>query len=222
MTSSVAAMSYGADRRDGRLFTEADWSDPDLPGSSAYTRSKTIAERAAREWMAAEGGALEFCTINPSVVLGPLLGQDYSPSLEVVKRLMAGELPGLPRLGFAIVDVRDVADLHVRAMTAPGMAGERFLATGEYLWMKDIAEILKLRLGAQAKKVPVRTLPDWLLRVVGRFDPMVRMVVPELGRTRRCDASHALAALGWRTLAAEETVVDCAQSLLAAGVVERR
>ncbi len=219
MTSSVAAICYGADRS-SRSFTEADWSDPAHPESYAYIQSKTIAERAARAFIAAEGNGLEFCTVNPSAVIGPVLGGDFSPSLEVVKKLMGGELPGLPRLGFALVDARDIADLHIRAMTAPGMNGERFIGAGDFLWMKDIAEILKFRLGAQARKVPTRMLPDFLLKAASLFDPTVRMVVPELGRERRCDSAHARATLGWETRPASESIVDCAQSLLAAGLVK--
>lgn len=222
MTSSTAAICYGAERSDDKVFTEADWSNTGSADSYAYIKSKTIAERAARDWIAVEGGALEFCTINPSAVLGPVLGSDFSPSLEVVKKLLGGELPGLPRLGFPIVDVRDVADLHIRAMTAPGLHGERFLGSGEFLWMRDIADILKIRLGARAKKVPSRGLPDFLLKLSALFDPTVRMVVPELGRTRRCDASHAKAVLGWQTRAAAESIVDCAESLLATGLVKPR
>ena len=220
MTSSTAAICYGAERGDDKVFTEADWSNPDAPESYAYIKSKTIAERAARDFIAREGGNLEFCTINPSAVLGPVLGKDFSASLEVVKKLLGGELPGLPRLGFPIVDVRDLADLHIRAMTAPNMQGERFLGSGEFLWMKDIAEILKFRLGAQARKVPTRGLPDWLLKISALFDPTVRMVTPELGRRRQCDASHAEKLLGWKTRPAAESIVDCAQSLLATGLVK--
>jgi len=220
MTSSTAAICYGDARGNDKVFTEADWSNPDSPESYAYIKSKTIAERAARDFIAAEGGALEFVTINPSAVLGPVLGSDFSASLEVVKKLLGGELPGLPRLGFPIVDVRDLADLHIRAMTAPAMHNERFLGSGEFLWMRDIAEILKFRLGAQAKKVPTRGLPDFLLKLSALFDPTVRMVTPELGRRRQCDASHAEKRLGWKTRAAAESIVDCAQSLIANGLVK--
>ncbi len=224
MTSSTAAICYGAERGNDKIFTEADWSNIDAAESYAYIKSKTIAERAARDFIAREGGALEFCTINPSAVLGPVLGPgpnwDFSASLEVVKKLLDGALPGLPRLGFPIVDVRDLADLHLRAMTAPNMHGERFLGSGEFLWLKDIAEILKYRLGAQARRVPTRGLPDWLLKISARFDPTVRMVTPELGRRRQCDAGHAKAALGWQTRPAAESIVDCAQSLIANGLVK--
>lgn len=220
MTSSTAAICYGDARGNDKVFTESDWSNTDSPDSYAYIKSKTIAERAARDFIAREGDALEFVTINPSAVLGPVLGKDFSASLEVVKKLLGGELPGLPRLGFPIVDVRDLADLHIRAMTAPNMHNERFLGSGEFLWMKDIAEILKFRLGAQAKKVPTRGLPDFLLKVSAMLDPTVRMVVPELGRTRRCDASHAEKVLGWKTRAVAESIVDCAQSLIVNGLVK--
>lgn len=219
MTSSTAAVCYGMDG-DSRTFTEADWTNPDHPDTYAYVRSKVIAERAARDFMASEGGGMEFCTINPGAVLGPVLGRDFSASLEVVRKLLGGELPGCPRLGFPLVDVRDIADIHLRAMTADGMNGERFLAAGPFLWMHEIAEILTNRLGAEARKVPTRTLPDWLIRLSAVLDPTVRMVTPELGRARHCDAHHAQAVLGWTPRPVEETIVDCANSLLAAQLVK--
>ncbi len=220
MTSSMAAIAYGMDG-DRRVFTEKDWTDPDHKDSYAYIRSKVIAERAARDWMAAHGGDMEFATVNPAAVLGPVLGNDFSTSLEIVKKLLDGALPGLPRLGFGVVDVRDIADLHVRVMTAPDMNGERFLAGGRFMWFREIAEVLKFRLGAQARRVPTRGLPDFLLKFSAMFDPTVRMVVPELGKERICDCSHAKAVLGWQTRPEEETIVDCAQSLIAAGLVKR-
>lgn len=218
MTSSMAAIAYGVDEK-RRVFTEKDWTDPNHKDGYAYVRSKAIAERAARDWMAAEGGDMEFVTINPAAVLGPVLGKDFSTSLEIVKKLLEGSIPGLPRIGFGIVDVRDIADLHIRAMTAPGMDGERFLAGGRFMWFKDVAEVLKYRLGARAKKVPTRGLPDFMLKMAALFDPTMAMVTPELGKERICDSSHALEVLGWKTRAEEETIVDCAESLLAAGLV---
>jgi dihydroflavonol-4-reductase len=215
MTSSTAAICYGGAPKNGTAFTEADWTEVSGRDAYAYIKSKTIAERSARDWVAAEGGALEFVTVNPSLVLGPLLGADYSPSLEVVKKLLGGELPGLPRLGFAVVDVRDLADLHIRAMVTPGLHGERFLGSGEWMWMEDVAAVLKSRLGGDAAKVPTRHLPALLVKLSALFDPTVRMVVPELGRKRPCDASHALNLLGWKSRPAAESIVDCARSLLA-------
>lgn len=212
MTSSTAAICYGMDGP-RKVFTEADWTNPAHPDTYAYVRSKVIAERAARDFMAREGGNLEFVTINPGAVLGPVLGNDFSASLEIITKLMNGDLPGLPNFGFAIVDVRDIADAHIGAMTAPGMNGERFLCAGEFLWMKDIAAILKSRLGDRAKRVPTRGLPDFVLRIVGRFDRTIGMVLPELGKARVCDASHARELLGWIPRPAADSIIDCANSL---------
>ncbi len=219
MTSSMAAIAYGHPEP-RPVFTEKHWTNADSPDAYAYIKSKTRAERAARDWMAASGAGMEFVTVNPAAVLGPVLGDDFSPSLQVIQKLMDGSLPGLPRLGFGIVDVRDVADLHVRVMTAPAMDGERFIASGKFLWMRDVADILKLRLGAQARRVPTRGLPDFLLKLSARFDPTVRMVTPELGKVRQCSSAHAEAVLGWRPRAEEETIVDTAMSLIERGLVK--
>jgi dihydroflavonol-4-reductase len=219
MTSSMAAVAYGHGGSKSR-FTEADWTDPTSKDAYPYVRSKTIAERAAREWVAAEGGEMEFCTVNPVLVLGPLQSGDFSTSLEAIKKLLEGSMPGLPNLGFGVVDVRDVADMHVRCLTAPDMAGERFLCSGPFLWMKDIAVILRSGLGDQARKVPRLGLPDWLVRLSARFDPVIRQVVSELGRERDADTSHALAKLGWKARPVEETILETARDMIRLGVVK--
>ena len=218
MTSSVAAIAYGHPA--GRTsFTEADWTNLDDPKVMPYPRSKTVAERAARDWIAAEGGPLELVTVNPALVLGPVLAPDFSASVEVVKRLLSGSLPGSPPVGFGVVDVRDVADLHVRALTAPGIAGERFIASGPFMMMADVAQVLRDRMGSEARKVPTRRLPGWLLRVVALFDPMVRQITPEIGRVRATGSAHAKAVLGWEPRPAADTIVDTARSLIDKGVV---
>lgn len=219
MTSSVAAMCYGKPGKT-RTYSEADWSDLASPDTNAYAKSKTIAERAARDWIAAEGGGMEYCTINPALVLGPVLGTDFSGSLAVVTKMLGGELPGLPRIGFGICDVRDIAAAHVAAMTIPGMADERFLCSGDYLWMEDVAAILKSRLADKAKRVPSMKLPNFLVRLSALFDPEIRLVLPELGRERVGDASHARAMIGWNPRPAAESIVDTARSLIAAGLVK--
>jgi dihydroflavonol-4-reductase len=219
MTSSMAAIAYGHPKG-VYTFTEADWSDVNHPDSYPYVQSKTIAERDARDWVAAEGGAIEFCTVNPSVVLGPVWSDDSSASIEVVKKLLEGSMPGCPDLGWGIVDVRDVADLHVRALRAPGMAGERFIASGPFLKMIDIARILKQQLGAEAKKVPTRKLPDFVVRFSALFDPVIRQVVGELGKVKNADARHAQAVLGWKARAPEESIIAAARSLIDLGIVK--
>ena len=219
MTSSMAAIAYGHGRGH-QVFTEADWTDATSPDAYAYVKSKTIAERAARDWVAAEGAGIEFVTVNPSLVLGPLQSGDFSTSLEAIKKLLEGSLPGLPNFGFGVVDVRDVADMHVRCLTLPGLANERFICSGPFMMMKDIAAVLKAGLGPQARKVPTRNLPDWVMRIAGLFDPLVRQVLGELGNFRESPATHAHEKLGWVPRPAEESILDTARSMIALGIVK--
>jgi len=219
MTSSVAAISYGRGRG-VHHFTEADWTQLGQPGISPYIQSKTIAERAARDWVAREGAGIEFCSINPSVVLGPVWSRDFSASVIIVKKLLDGSLRACPDIGFGVVDVRDVADLHLRALKAPGMAGERFIASGRFMKLREMADVLRTELGPQANRVTTRNVPDWLVRGAALFNPVARAVVSELGSVRHQDASHALAVLGWATRPVEQSIVDAARSLIALGIVE--
>src|SRR5262249_43560982 len=137
MTSSVAAITHGHGAHP-RAFTESDWTDEtNLKDTTPYERSKTVAERAAWAWRDAQGGALELVSINPSYVIGPVLNCDFSASLAVVKKLLDGSAPAIPRLGFALVDVRDIARLHILAMTTPSAAGHRFIGSGDFFWMKE-------------------------------------------------------------------------------------
>ncbi|MEQ1498924.1 MAG: NAD-dependent epimerase/dehydratase family protein [Novosphingobium sp.] len=219
MTSSMAAVAYGHGGAKER-FTEADWTDPASKDAYPYVKSKTIAERAARDWVAENGGDMEFCTVNPVLVLGPLQSGDFSTSLEAIKKLLEGSLPGLPNFGFGVVDVRDVADMHVRCLNAPNMAGERFLCSGPFLWMREIAEILRVGLGDSARKVPRRGLPDWLVKVSAWFDPVIRQVVGELGHVRDADTSHAQTVLGWHARPAKDSILDTARDMIRLGIVK--
>ncbi len=219
MTSSVAAIAYGRGRG-VHHFTEADWTQLDKPGLTPYVRSKTIAERAARDWVAAEGAGLEFCTINPSVVLGPVWSADYSASVVIVRKLLDGSVRACPNFGFGIVDVRDVADLHVRALTAPNMSGERFIASGRFMTIREVADVLRAGLGTQAARVTTRNVSDRVVRIAALFNRVARAVAPELGSVRHQDASHAKAVLGWATRPEEQSILDTARSLLALGIVQ--
>ena len=225
MTSSVAAVAYGRGRG-VHHFTEADWTPDNYPGATPYIRSKTIAERAARAWVAeqgsAEAGAMEFCSINPSVVLGPVWSRDYSASVVIVKKLLDGSLPACPDIGFGVVDVRDVADLHLRALVAPGMAGERFIASGRFMKLREVAEVLRRELGKDASRVTTRDVPDSVVRLAALFNPLARAVVDELGAERHQSAEHAKQMLGWQTRPEEQSIVDAARSLLALGPGEAR
>lgn len=219
MTSSVAAIAYGHPKERTR-FTEADWSDPDGPGTYAYPKSKTLAERAARDWVAAEGGGLEFVTVNPSVVLGPVWAEDFSTSIQAVKKLLGGEMPGMPDIGFGIVDVRDVADLHVRCLTAPDLAGERFIASGPFLKLAEVGRILRDQLGEEAHRVPKLVLPDMMVKLAAKLDPVIAQVTSELGRVKETPATHAAERLGWTPRPVEETLVATARSLIDLGIVK--
>ena len=213
LTSSFSAIGYGHPPQSAP-FTEKDWSD--LNGDvAAYPKSKTLAERAAWDFVAREGRALELSVINPVGVLGPVLGPDYSTSILLVQRLMDGSMPGCPRLNFGLVDVRDVADLHLRAMTHPAAKGERFLASaGDFFWIRDIATVLKLRMGAAARRVPTRELPNWLVRLAALRDPAIRLITPELGKVKNATSEKARRILGWTPRSNEESIVATAQSLL--------
>ena len=217
LTSSVAAASPGETSGDS-LTDENLWTDLSDPKVSAYSRSKTLAERAAWDLIGASDGATTLATVNPALVLGPVLSDDFSGSIQVVERLMTGRVPGLPRLGFNIVDVRDVADLHLRAMTQPQAAGQRFIAAGRWAWMADLAVVLKAKLGAEAAKVPTRKVPDFVLRLAGLFDRDIASVTSGLGRKHDFSSAKAQNLLGWKPRPVEDTALDCARSLIAAGV----
>ena len=222
LTSSFGAIGYGHPPQDAP-FDETSWTDVNGAGVIAYIKSKTLAERAAWDFIAREGGALELSAINPVGVFGPVLGPDYSASILMVQRLMDGALPGCPQLYFGIVDVRDVADLHLRAMTNPAAKGERFLATaGDFISMLDIAKILRNRMGASARRVPARQLPNWLVHVAALRDPAVKLITPELGRKKNATSAKARRLLGWAPRSSEESIVATAESLVRLNLLKQR
>ncbi|MFA6219568.1 MAG: aldehyde reductase [Erythrobacter sp.] len=219
-TSSMAAVAYGRSDKDYTV-DESNWTDIAHPDAYPYVKSKTIAERAAREWVAEQGEGMEFVSVNPSMVLGPVDDPDFSPSVEVVKQLLDGSMPMAPDLGFAIVDTRDVAELHIRCLEEPGLAGERFLAAGRFYKMIEAAEVLRRGLpAAQTRKLPTRVMPNWMVAILSLFNAGVRSIRSELGKTRNVDASHARQRLGWQTRSEEDSILDCARSLIEHGVVK--
>lgn len=220
LTSSFAAIGYGQKPRSAP-FDETNWTDPNAPDVQPYAKSKTLAERAAWDFIAREGGSLELSVVNPVGVFGPVLGPDYSTSILLVQRLMDGAMPGVPRLTFGVVDVRDVADLHVRAMTNPAAKGERFLAvSGDFMSIREIATVLKERLGAAAKRVPTRQLPDFVVRLAALGDPAVKQILPELGKVKNASGEKAKRLLGWAPRPREEAIITTAQSLLRLGLLK--
>ena len=220
LTSSFAAIGYGS-QPTNRPFSEEDWTDPSRDVGT-YVKSKTVAERAAWDFIAREGGGLELSVVNPVGVFGPVLGPDYSTSIQIVQRLMDGAVPGCPRLSFGVVDVRDVADLHLRAMTNPAARGERFLAVaGDFMTIQEIALVLKKRMGDAAARVPTRLLPDWMVRLVAMFDSGVALIVPELGKSKNATNAKARSVLGWTPRSNEDSIVATAESLARLGLLRK-
>ena len=222
MTSSVAAVLYGQ-ARDGKTYDESDWSIlSDAVG--AYEQSKTIAEQAAWDYVKAlpADQAIELVTINPGLVLGPLLSAECSTSGEVVRKLLQRELPACPDVGFAVVDVRDVAAAHVAAMTTHAAAGQRFITAIEHATMLEIAKILDRQFGPRGYKVPTRRLPNWVLRTVSLWDKTARLAIQELGKRQDVSNARARDVLGWQPRGLEAMVVDMGESMVAHGVVSAR
>jgi nucleoside-diphosphate-sugar epimerase len=220
LTSSFAAIGYGK-KPQVEPFDETSWTDVNGEGVLPYVKSKTLAERAAWDFVATSGGALELAVVNPVGIFGPVLGPDYATSILLVQRLMDGAMPGCPRIYFGAVDVRDVADLHLRAMTDPAAKGERFLAVaGDFMALVEIAKVLKARMGAAAKRVPTRQLPDFLVRLAAMRDAAVKQILPELGKVKNATSAKAKRMLGWAPRSNEESIVATAESLVRLGLLK--
>jgi nucleoside-diphosphate-sugar epimerase len=220
LTSSFAAIGYGSKPTDVP-YSEENWTDLSGGNVSAYVKSKTLAERAAWDFIAREGGALELSVVNPVVVFGPVLGPDYSTSIHLLRRLMDGGIPGVPRLSFGAVDVRDVADLHLRAMISPAAKSQRFLAVaGKFMSIKEIAHVLRANMGHAARRVPTRVLPNWLLRIAAMRDRAVQQIVPELGKVKSASNDKARRTLGWAPRSNEDAIVAAAESLVRLGLLK--
>jgi nucleoside-diphosphate-sugar epimerase len=217
LTSSFAAIGYGHPQQ-AAPFDETVWTnlDGDVP---PYQKSKTLAERAAWDFVEREPGAPELAVVNPVAVLGPILGPDLSTSVVLIKSMLDGKLPACPRLFFGVVDVRDVADLHLRAMTDPAARGQRFLAVaGDFLSMLDIAAVLRRRMGHAGRRAPRVELPDWTIRLLARVSATARPALPELGKRKNASSEKARRLLRWSPRTAEEAVVATAESLMGAGL----
>jgi dihydroflavonol-4-reductase len=213
MTSSVAAIRSDRPSSDATPYTEGDWTDGNDTRLSPYVRSKALAEQAAWEHVRAAGAEERLAVVNPGAIIGPALSSDHSYSLQAISRLLEGT-PAAPKLGWTFVDVRDVADLHLRAMTQDAAGGERFIAADEWRWLPEVAAVLRERLGDAAPKVPRRTAPNVLIRAMALFDGGIRSVVGDLGKRSWFSSEKARSTLGWTTRPVEDSIEDCARSLL--------
>lgn len=219
ITSSFAAIGYGHQQSD-KVYTEEIWSNLDSRDIMPYQKSKTLAERAAWDFVKKEGRSLELAVVNPVAVFGPVLGPDFSTSIQLVQRLLNGSLPGCPQLGFGVVDVRDVADLHLRVMADPKAKGERFIAASPpEMRVVEMSKALRERMPEAAKKAPTRELPNFLLKLIGWFDPAVALVVPELGKRKNMTNEKAKRLLGWQPRSAVDALQATAESLIKFGLV---
>ena len=220
LTSAFHAVGWGHPRR-SEAFTESDWTVINGPGVDAYGKSKTLAERAAWDFVAAAEGSMQLTTMLPVAVMGPVLGKDISGSNHLIQHLLEGKIPALPDLYIPIVDVRDVASAHILAMTHPHAPGERFLlSNGSALPMKKIASLIKISLGDAAGKVPSRSIPSFLLRIMSLFRAEVRLIAPDLGYAKKTSNDKARSVLGWTARKTSEAIISAAESMVRKGLVE--
>lgn len=216
LTSSTAAVQVGHDS--DRVLTEADWTDPSK--ADPYSKSKTLAEKAA--WDFARESGLDLVVINPSNIFGPLLNASVGTSLELIRRMMRGALPVVPKIGWDVVDVRDLARLHRLAMETPAAAGNRYIATSQLIWAREMASVLAGRYRPLGYRIGTGPMPYWLMWVVSRFDPSARLALTTWGRAYRTSAAKAEKELGWTSRPPSDSVLDTAASMIELGVVPQR
>jgi dihydroflavonol-4-reductase len=222
LTSSVAAIAFGHDPHDRRVRTEADWSNVDH--CEAYQKSKTLAERAAWDFVNGlpVGQRFELAVINPGFVLGPVMNSDPGTSGEVVRKLLAREMPACPRIGFAPVDVRDVAIAHRLAMESPQAPGNRYICAGDHMWIEDMAKVLAVEFNPKGYRVPTGRLPYWLMWVIARFDKTIRLALEYVGRQEKVSCDKAKSELGWSMRPVEQSIIDTGRSMIEYGIVAAR
>lgn len=214
LTSSIASIVYNYPQKP---FNENHWSDPNSDFVTPYYKSKTLAEQAA--WQFAKEHSLELSVVNPGAIFGPALEKDFGTSLELIRRLLLGKMPGLPKLGFSLVDVRDCADLHIRALTNEAAIGQRYIAAGEFMWMRDIANSLRTSFPERAQTIPTRSVPSWLVRLNALFDSGMKTLTKDLDKELPLTNAKAKRELGWQPRSDAEAIKAGGQSLIDLGIV---
>lgn len=221
VTSSFVAVGY-SHKDPNTVITEKDWTNPDQKGLVAYHKSKVLGERAAWDFIEKEGGDMELVVINPVFIQGPSLGPDFSGSFHMLEMLLKGGMKAVPNINFNVIDVRDVADLHIRAMTNPEASGQRFIGmAGGSISFPQIAELLKRKLPGISQKVPVKVMPDWIVRVGALFNAQARAISSTLGVHRNVSNEKAKKILGWKPIATnEEAIIATAESMAKFGALK--
>lgn len=213
MVSALGTITYGKTKEElSSVFDEDDWTDEsNLKDTTAYYRSKTIAEKAAWDFLEEEESKLEFTTICPAAILGPVIDNDYGTSANIIIGLLNGSLPALPKIEFDIVDVRSVADLLIKAMEMPQAANNRYIASAGHYNYKEIAQILKQQY--PERTIPTFLLPDFITKLFSIFQPLLKPVLLE-NVTRKINSGKAGKDLNWQPLSAKEAILSCAESVL--------
>ena len=212
LTSSTAAISGSALPAGDISFDETNWTDPTDPDAGAYVRSKTLAEQAAWNFVSKDAPDMHLTTINPGFVLGAPLDQHFGTSIQVIERLLRGKDPMLPDIGFSTVDVQDVAEMHVTVINKPETFGQRIMTVDSFLTFKDIAQAVKAAF--PSRRIPTRVAPNFLIRILGRFDPTIKSIIPGLGRVDKIDNSRARVTIGRGMRQARKSVVSSATYLI--------
>jgi dihydroflavonol-4-reductase len=219
MTSDFGAVGY-SHKHKVRIITEESWTDPNERGLSAYDKAKVLAEKAAWDFIN-NGGSLELSVINPMDIFGPSLGPDLSSGFELLKKVLDGSMKAIPNITLGVVDVRDVADLHIRAMINPAAKGQRFLAlSGKITSLPEVAVLLKEKLGDRGKNVSTKRMPDWIVRCASLFSPVAKNLVPQLSRYRNASNEKAKILLRWQPRGNEEAILATAESLFRFGAIK--
>lgn len=217
MTSSSVAIMFKDLEPERAALDESDWTNLSDPRATPYVKSKTLAERAAWDFVAREAPSLKLTTINPGFVLGPPLDGNFGTSLKVIQRLLRAKDPMLPNFGFPVVDVRDIAAMHVRALERPETAGKRFIGGDEFLWFPEMAEALKEAFPNRA--IVTRRAPNLIVKFLALFDAEIRTIVPNLDRPDRISAGRARRELGVPFRDARESVKAAGEYLVSNGLL---
>ena len=221
LTSSAAAIAYGHPISKTQ-FTKDDWTQVENPSVAAYAKSKTIAERSARDWVAENAPDMIFCSINPVAVFGPIANDDLSTFIEMVQKMLDGSIPLAPNMGIGVIDVRDVAAAHVAAIEAPSevVKDGRFPMQQRFLWLKEMADSLRERAPELARKAPKRSMPDFMVKMLAPFVAEMNTLKSELGKTRDVDGTHTAHVLSLDYITAEQCLEDTARSLAEHGLIK--